>query len=320
MLKPLILLWMLHPVFAQLNFSYQRDGAAEDAHAATRPATVLMGGGSDVRDAFAWMIGQSGGGDFLVLRATGTSAYNPFVMRLGGAHSAATLILPNRELSSAPELLQKIRNAEAIFLAGGDQWNYIRNWKNTPLSELLQAKLEAGVPLGGTSAGLAVLGEYYFSAEADSVTSAEALAHWRGPKMTIGSGFLKNEFLHTLITDSHFSQRDRMGRLLAFLAVMQCQQGVQQPRGLGIDEATAVLLDEKGMGRVVGKGYAYFVLASAASAACESSKVLDLKAVKVQRVAAGETFDFVSWKGGFAYELQVNQGILRNPQPGGSIY
>lgn len=320
MFRMLILLLMFQSIFAQLNFSYQRDGSAEDSHTETRPALVLMGGGSDVREAFEWMIGQSRGGDFLVLRATGSSAYNPFVMGLGGAHSAATLILPNRELSSEPAVLEKIRTAEAIFLAGGDQWNYIRNWKGTALSELLQAKLDAGVPVGGTSAGLAVLGEYYFSAEADSVTSAEALADWHGPKMTIGSGFLKNEFLQSLITDSHFGRRDRMGRLLAFLAVMQCRQSVKQPRGLGIDEATAVLLDEKGMGRVVGKGNAYFVLASEGAAFCEAAKKLDLKTVKVQRVAAGESFDFVNWRGGFSYELEVNQGVVRNPQPGASFY
>jgi hypothetical protein len=36
-----------------------------------------MGGGTDVDAAFQWMCQRSGGGDFLVIRATGTDAYNP---------------------------------------------------------------------------------------------------------------------------------------------------------------------------------------------------------------------------------------------------
>lgn len=44
----------------------------------TSGGSVLMGGGTDVDAAFEWQISRAGGGDFLVLRESGTDAYNPW--------------------------------------------------------------------------------------------------------------------------------------------------------------------------------------------------------------------------------------------------
>ena len=51
-----------------------------------------------------------------------------------------------------------MRNADGIFIAGGDQSNYVRFWKGTPVAEALDPHVRAGKPIGGTSAGLAMLG------------------------------------------------------------------------------------------------------------------------------------------------------------------
>ena len=245
------LLLLLSALAAEPDYVYQRAGNEADVVTAVRSGVVLMGGGKDVAEAFAWMIERSGGGDFLVLRAAGTPAYNAFVLQQGQANSAATLILRTREASSDPFVLARVRQAEAIFLAGGDQWNYIRQWKDTPLATALQERLAQGVPIGGTSAGLAVLGQHYFAAEHDTVTSAEALSDPFHVKVTLGQDFLKLPHLEGLITDSHFMARNREGRLVAFITRLNA-------RGLGIDEATAVLLQPDGQSRVVGKNRAHF--------------------------------------------------------------
>jgi cyanophycinase len=80
-----------------------------------------MGGSTDVDAGFQWMIDKSGGGDFVVIRATGTDAYDPWIYsELGGVDSAATIIIKNRAAASDPFVVDKIRNAEALFIAGGD--------------------------------------------------------------------------------------------------------------------------------------------------------------------------------------------------------
>ncbi len=304
------LLLLLACLAAEPDFVYQRAGHDADVVTPVSGGVVLMGGGRDVAEAFVWMIERSGGGDFLVLRASGTDAYNSFVLRQGAANSAATLILRTREASSDPVVLEKVRQAEAIFLAGGDQWNYIRQWKDTPLAALLQERIALGVPVGGTSAGLAVLGEHYFSAEHDSVTSAEALADPFHFRVTLGSGFLRIPHLEGLITDSHFMARGREGRLLAFLARLSA-------RGVGVDEATAVLLEPDGKSSVVGRNAAHFYSLSSEGVVCAAGQALEIPSAQVERVSSGGRFDFAGWKGtGEAESLTVKAGaILKAERP-----
>ena len=41
---------------------------------------IMLGGGStDVDDAFRWMCAKASGGDFLIIRASGTNAYDPYI-------------------------------------------------------------------------------------------------------------------------------------------------------------------------------------------------------------------------------------------------
>src|SRR5262245_11899192 len=84
-------------VSAAKHYSHFRVGNASDVATTTTAGTVLMGGGTDVDAAFQWMCQSSGSGDFLVIRATGTDAYNPYIQQLcPNENSVATLIIPNR--------------------------------------------------------------------------------------------------------------------------------------------------------------------------------------------------------------------------------
>src|SRR5215213_2608273 len=83
-------------------------GNAGDVVRSTTPGTVLMGGGTDVDAAFQWMIGKSGGGDFLVIRATGTDAYNPYIFGLGTVDSVETIITVTRDASFDPFVTNRI--------------------------------------------------------------------------------------------------------------------------------------------------------------------------------------------------------------------
>ena len=60
-----------------------------------------------------------------------------------------------------------------MFIAGGDQANYINFWMGTPVQSALNDAIARGVPIGGTSAGLAVLGEWAYSAQGDKPDDAD---------------------------------------------------------------------------------------------------------------------------------------------------
>jgi cyanophycinase len=300
--------------------------AADAAPAAVlaTPGLVLMGGGNDVDAAFRWMITKAGGGDFVVLRAAGSNGYNRYVYDMGGVDSVETLVVRSRTAASDPFVVARINQADAIFIAGGDQSEYLRLWKGTPLQTALVAALARKVPLGGTSAGLAVLGEVDYSGANGSVTSLQALADPYNRDMTLDRGFITAPGLAGTITDSHFRQRDRLGRLVTFVA-RNVQDGavpLAAARGIGVDEATALVVDN-GVATRLGSGAAYFVQPTAAPVVCARRKPLTFRNVNVERLGpGGGSFDIGRWAGNgtVRYDVSAEGGQLTSTQPGGSIY
>jgi cyanophycinase len=304
------------------SYEYAVTGSSTDVVRTTTPGYLLMGGGTDVDDAMRWLIAHAGGGDILVLRATGTSAYNPYIAGLGTVNSAATLILKAREASSDPFVLDKVQRAEAIFLAGGDQSNYVTMWKDTPLEDAIRAAAARGVPVGGTSAGLAVLGQFVYAALNESTVSATALANPYDGSITLDRGFLDLPGLEGLITDSHFVTRDRLGRLVTFMARLIQDGWTPAARGIGIDERTAVLVDGAGRATIAGSGAAYFLRAAGKPATCEPGAALRFGGVEVYRATTTAAFDLRAWSGtgGAEYRVSAAAGAITSTQPGGSVY
>lgn len=239
-------------------------GDTADVSTTTHAGLVIMGGGADVDEAFRWMIDRSGGGDVVIIRASGTDAYNPYVNQLGKVNSVETLKIDTRRLAQDDGVVRIIRNAEMLFIAGGDQSDYTENWKNTKVMDAINYLLTVKkIPVGGTSAGAAILGNYYFSGERGSVTSTTALNNPYNSDITLyNDDFLTAPFLDNIITDQHFSQRERQGRTMVFLARI-IQDWDKTPNAIAVDEATAVCIDENGMAEVVGDNHAFFMRASA---------------------------------------------------------
>ncbi len=265
----------------KLPYSYYVTGNAGDKVVnlpATSSGLALVGGGTDVDEVFKWMGTKANGGDFLVIRATGTNAYNRYIDGLvPSLDSVATLIIPDLAAAMHPDVKRIISEAESIFIAGGDQGDYVKFWDETPVEQEIYNAVGRNAPIGGTSAGLAVLGEIDFSAIPGTITSADALLNPDDDRISGGldSRFLSPEesavypdkpavpmnntilkYMDNLITDSHFMQRDREGRLLTFMASMDARDLVPGlPRAIGVNEQTALLIENDGMAKVVGNSY-----------------------------------------------------------------
>ena len=303
---------------------YFRLGNPQNVQTPTRPGILFEGGGTDVNDAYRWMCKRAGNGDLLVIRATGTNAYNKYIARLcPRINSVSTLIIMSRHGAHQPFVRKKINKAEALFIAGGDQSEYVNFWQNTPVSAGIDTLAQNGVPIGGTSAGNAVLAQYGYSGETGSVTSEQALANPFDPLVTIEKGFLKlSPLLKDRITDDHFVTRDRMGRLIAFLArIAQMGKG-HLPRGIATDENTAFLMDDSGKGHIAGSGTAYFISTPGQPEVCQPGTPLTYLNLQVYRISEGGTFDIRTWTGtgGTAYTVSATEGVMSSSQPGGSLY
>ena len=310
------------------SYKYFRLGNKDDVQTKPVAGVAMMGGGSDLDEAFRWLCNKGNGGDFLILRARGDDDYDPYVNGLCKANSVATLIIPDREAALEPAVAEIIRKAEVVFIAGGDQANYIRGWKGSPVESAINDDIAAGKPVGGTSAGLAVLGEFVYGAMGDKpddkdLASTDVLRDPYFERVTLVRDFLKIPRLENLITDSHFAKRDRMGRSLGFLARIMKDGWSASPREMAIDEKSAALVEADGRASVVGTGKGvYFMRPTQAPEVCEKGVPLTLRKISVYRVKAGGHFDLTSWTGdgGTAYSLSVERVKVESSQMGKGIY
>lgn len=310
------------------DFNYIRQGNLQDAQTRTEAGIAMVGGGTDLDEAFRWLCAKGNGGDFLVVRAHGGADYNPYVAGLCRMNSVATLVIPSRKAAQNPHVAEIIRQAEVIFIAGGDQSRYVNFWKGTPVGDAINAHVAAGKPIGGTSAGLAVLGEFVYGCLEDKtndpdLTSREVLADPYTKRVTVVRDFLKVPSLENLLTDSHFAKRDRMGRSLGFLARIVQDGWSKAPREIAIDEKSALLVEANGRAKVVGTGLGvYFLQITDAPEVCKAGQPLTLRNVAAYRAPTGAGFDVRAWSGdgGEAYSISVESGQVGSSRAGSAVY
>lgn len=137
--------------------------------------------------------------------------------------------------------LEQINSADIIWISGGLQ-NTLRNTLNEADSILIPAiknRYNKGLSIvGGTSAGAAILSEVMIGGNGGNTADSPG-------DVSISDGF---GLWPEVIIDQHFTERSRLWRL---------ENAVSRNTslmGLGIDESTAVLLENKKDVKVVGKG------------------------------------------------------------------
>lgn len=327
----LILLFTPCILFSQ-SYDYYFDGDTSNIVTAPTYGICLMGGATENDLGAQWFLNKADGGNILVLRTSGADGYQDYFYNTLGVsvQSVETIVLNSSAAASDPFVLKKIENAEAIWLAGGDQYLYELYFKNSTIKDLLNQHINIErAPIGGTSAGMAVLGEYYFNAENGTITSNEALNNPFDQNLTIESNFIAVSILERTITDTHYDNPDRKGRHVAFLARMQESDTNSDYFGIAADEYVAICIDENGIATVYGEypdyeDNAYFLRTN-----CERTTPLVLQsntpltwngnnpailACNVKGKVNGQNqFDLNTWldiNGGTWEGWSVDQGIL----------
>ena len=164
---------------------------------------------------------------------------------------------------------------------------------------------------GGTSAGAAVLGEFLFSAEVNTISSAEALANPYNSKLTLRDNLFKFNLLKNTITDTHYNKPDRRGRHISFMARMFVNYPTDPiVHGIGVEEKVAVCVESNGRAYVyssVGASAHFISQKGPGPETCRDGSSLDwyrnkeaLEVYKVAGTRQGDRFfDISTWKTGF---------------------
>lgn len=292
--------------FRDKNFDYFVVGDPARPRARhTEFALALMGGGGRVDAAYASIARHAGDGHIVILRAVSDDGFDPedgnygqlYATAWGPVVSAETFVFHRREASFDPRVTAALRAADGIFLAGGDQGNYVRYWKDTPVQQALNAHVLANRPIGGSSAGLAILGHYsYTSLDGISMESKVALADPYNKSVTIESDFLHLRWLERVVTDTHFSARGRLGRLIVFLARIGKEQPAANPFGIGIDENSALLIGADGVGRMAAgsAGSAWIVRPQQPARVLAAGQPLSMADIRITRLTGSGTIDLTT--------------------------
>lgn len=305
-----------------------KDGLPVYKNANPTSGVVLMGGSSDVDAAFLWQISKADGGDFLVLRHSGSDGYNDYIYdELSGetVNSVFSVVLDSVAASSDPVVVAAVQNADALFFAGGDQTLYVQRMPlGSPLA-LALAERAPSITVGGTSAGNDFLSPIIFAPATDAgdITSKIALADPFAYGIDFSATVLHLDSFGTNDTawfaDAHFEERDRMGRDLTFLARLH-QDGLvpagQCARFVAVNERTAMVVERvrlpRGETAVTGATHAYVCELCAAPTTCEAGQPLSAGPYSCLRLSVGDTFMFQDWSSqqGVTYELSVEDGVV----------
>ncbi|MDP7038823.1 MAG: cyanophycinase [Myxococcota bacterium] len=282
------------------------------------PGLILNGGGQGADDeSFVWWRPYLQGGDVVILRTSGSDGYNDYLFNdIGGIDSVETLLVTDTTLANDDYVACRILQAEGIFIAGGDQSTYLNHWRETKLSEHLGMAWQRGAMLGGNSAGLAVLGEFVFAAYQGSAYSEDVVLDPYDATVSLENALVPIPFLQGLITDTHFVERDRMGRLAVFMARLLKDGWGSSIRGLGIDEDTAFVVAANGMGTLMGNGTAYLLESTRQPSLCLAGQSLTFEDLKLYRFSEGDQLDFSDFSATVTSSaLDIIGGVLEPSDP-----
>lgn len=320
------------------------------------PFLNLGGGGTDVDAAWQQMIDVARGCtgtcatkvDVVVLRSSGSNGYNVYTA-LNGVDSIETFVITSTTGANHAYVENAIKTAEVIFIAGGNQCDYVKYFKGTKVETAIEFAYARGASIGGTSAGMAILGTHVFDACAvgsKNVYSSDALANPYNTKMpmsfTYGFFNFSTNGMSPVITDQHFVARDRMGRELVFMARQIQDQRLPVGQtgiwGIAANEETSIVVDKNGLATVVendgvfginpippasADAVAYFILADLprGSFTCAAGVPLSYNGFKVWRRTAGQTFNLANKPTTNPdYTINVVNGAMSSVGNGGSIY
>ncbi len=282
-------------------FSIGISGNTADTVTTPIPLIFLGGGSTDQDNAMTRFLQAASGGDVTVIRASGSTGYNAYMMGLADIHSAETYLITDRVAASNSKMNLLISNSEALFVAGGDQWNYTQFWEGTALDATVrQLTGTKRIPFGGTSAGAMIWGGRFFDAAKGSITSEEALTNPFDEKLSLRPGLFGSfPILRNWIVDTHFSERNREGRLMAFMA--RAMGPGYTPGGIAIDEKTAFIIDSDGVGTAYGLAQVWIYIPDSGLGGPESLTTGSPltwnragKAVRVWKLSNGDRFDLNS--------------------------
>ena len=215
-----------------------------------------IGGGSEnyndwSDEPYSWIVQKADSGKVIIIDVTDNDSWLPNYFMSLGADTAYNKTIASRTIANLQSTYDELISANAIFIRGGDQWDYIRTWKETLVDSAIQFVFSKGGVIAGTSAGAALLGDIDFSAASGTIYPDDAIRYPFNSRMKFESNFLPLQ--KNVLFDTHFIERGRLTRLVAMIYNLSFSLN-RDFIGVGIDDRTAICISPNGIGEVLGSG------------------------------------------------------------------
>lgn len=149
---------------------------------------------------------------------------------------------------------------------------------------------DKGAVIGGASAGMALLSEFIY--DPDGVLGAESdqvVTDYCHDSINFSAGIVNIPVLRHSINDSHFYERNRMGRLLVFMT-----HQANNIIGIAASEATSLFVTSDGLGIVDGSYEVYITKETSSTdrlqVSCGQAVIYNF--VSRIRLTSGDTYNF----------------------------
>jgi len=223
--------------------------------------------------------------------------YNSIFHELGEG-KVEFLPITSRSDCDNPGFAEMLDRATGIFMTGGNQLRLSTILGGTLVAQKIRRKNAAGVPVAGTSAGASIMSEHMIAGGPSNASPTEDAVN-----LAPGMGLT-----NAVIIDQHFTQRNRLGRLLSASSYNPFLIG------LGVDEDTAAFIGPDNVLEVVGSGTVTVVDASALSYSsmwqASSGEPLSLLGLKLDVMGEGCRYDL---NNRHAYPPDKNTGFCSLP-------
>jgi len=255
---------------------------------------MLIGGGSEKdtdyswsNTPYQWAVDQSSNKKVAII-AFGESSdpqwLPDYFMKLG-ASQAKNFIINTTDSAQSTITYDTLMHYDVFFFKGGDQYNYYSTYKNSKVSEAIKDKFNEGGVIAGTSAGMAILSGVMYTAANGSLYPDQALKNVYNANITLADDFLN--LLPGYIGDTHFIERGRMPRLMAFMANWFFNHG-EMLTGIGVDDRTAFCIDQNKIGHAYGTGAVNIV---SAESFAEEDGMLTTDSIHTTALLHGQTYN-----------------------------
>ncbi len=145
--------------------------------------------------------------------------------RMFGMKKVKVLHTRDRARADTEEFVAPLKTAKAVWFGGGRQWRITDAYLGTRTQKEIEAVLERGGTIGGSSAGATIQGSYLVRGAPE------------GPQIMISPGHeVGFSYLKDVAIDQHLIARHREADLIGVI------EKYPKLLGLGLDEATAVVV------------------------------------------------------------------------------